>query len=200
MKKGKFGIVLCFYPIAAFAAVILNAPIICFALAAAAIFIERDEWAGRQTLQAWMVSALVYFFDKVARTILSVFHLPFLSGFFSAVSTIVFVLVYLAAILFSILAIIRVSKGGEANVPVFSELAYRVFGAFKPKPVRTPPPYAPYDPSQPYGAPPMPQQQNQQQPYPAPYPPQGYANQPAQQQPTYAPESQDKPAPPPPAN
>ena len=76
MKKGKFGIVLCFYPIAAFAAVILNAPIICFALAAAAIFIERDEWAGRQTLQAWMVSALVYFFDKVPEDLRRFFYTP----------------------------------------------------------------------------------------------------------------------------
>ena len=57
MRKGKFGIVLCFYPIAAFAAVILNSPLICAALTAAAVFLEKDEWTGRQTVQAWMASA-----------------------------------------------------------------------------------------------------------------------------------------------
>ena len=43
MKKGKFGIVLCFYPIAAFAAVILDSPLICLILVMAAIFLEQDE-------------------------------------------------------------------------------------------------------------------------------------------------------------
>ena len=50
MRKGKFGIVLCFYPIAAFAAVILNSPLICAALTAVAVFLEKDEWTGRQTV------------------------------------------------------------------------------------------------------------------------------------------------------
>ncbi len=66
MKKGKFGIVLCFYPIAAFSAAILHAPLICAGLAAAAAFLERDEWAARQSLQAWMLSALVFFVRTAA--------------------------------------------------------------------------------------------------------------------------------------
>lgn len=147
MRKGKFGIVLCFYPIAAFAAVILNAPLICAALAAVAIFVERDEWAGRQTLQAWMASALVFFFERVVNWGVSIISIPFFSTFLSVVSTIFFVLVYLAAILFSILGIIRVMKDQEANVPFFSELAYRIYGQRKPKPVIPPMQYqAPYTP------------------------------------------------------
>lgn len=197
MKKGKFGIVLCFYPIAAFAAVILNSPLICAILAAAAIFLEQDEWTGRQSLQAWMAGALVYFFDSVVKWGLSLFRIPFLSTVLSVVSTILCVVVYLAAIIFSILGIVRVSKGEEANIPLLSSLAYRAYGKVRPKPVA---PAAPY--TQPYAAPqpgaypyPDPNGMNPpaqpQQPYPPQYPPQNAvpqyappmsaANQPPQQ-------------------
>lgn len=176
MRKGKFGIVLCFYPIAAFAAVILNSPLICAALAAAAIFLEKDEWTGRQTLQAWMVSAVVFFFDH-AVSLVRLVHIPFISAFLSVVVTIAFVLVYLAAIVFSVLSIIRVRKDDEANVPLFSEFAYRIYGQRKPKPVA--PPVQQY--TVPYGMPQQPPVQAPQQPYP----PQGAY--PAAPAPQYAP-------------
>jgi len=170
LRKGKFGFVLCFYPIAAFAAVILNSPLICTAIAAAAVFLERDEWTGRQTLQAWMASILVYFFDNVLLAGIDLFHIPFISSFLSVVASILFVLVYLVAILFSILGIIRVRKDEEANFPLLSELAYHIYGQSKPQPVIQPNPY-----TIPYGQP-------QQAPY-APQPPQAqqqaYPGQPA---------------------
>lgn len=179
MKKGKFGIVLCFYPIAAFAAVILNSMLIAAAMAAVAIFIEKDEWASRQSLQAWMASVLVFFVDKAARLMSSNVYIPVISTVLSVVSTVVFVVVYLAAILFSVLAIIRVMRGGEANLPILAELAYRLYGKTKPKPLPTsgqyPPPYAqPGQPVYPNPAPPQaPQypQPNMVQPQPMPYQP-----------------------------
>lgn len=169
MRKGKFGIVLCFYPIAAFIAVILNSPLICAALAVAAIFLEKDEWTGRQTLQAWMASVLVFFFDHVLSWAVDLVYVPYLSGFLSVVTTVLFVLVYLVVILFSVLGIIRVRKDGEANLPLLSELAYHVYGQQKPKPA----PSLVQQYPMPYGVPQQPQQapQAQQQPYP----PQPYA-------------------------
>lgn len=175
MKKGKFGIVLCFYPIAAFAAVILNSPIICLALAAAAVFLEKDEWAGRQTLQAWMASVIVFFFHDLFRSGVSMIHVPFLSAVLSAAAGILSAAVYLAAIILSILAILRVSKEGEANIPLLSSLAYRIYGKVRPKPA--PVSYgAPYQAPQPQtGAYPYPDPNSAPsapQPYAAPYPPQ----------------------------
>ena len=137
MKKGKFGIVLCFYPIAAFAAVILDSPLICLLFAMAAIFLEKDEWAGRQTLQAWMLSVVVFFFNQ-AVSLVSLVHIPYISAFLSVIATIAFVLVYLAAIVLSLLGLLRVRKEEEANLPLFSELAYHIYGKSKPKPVAPP--------------------------------------------------------------
>lgn len=158
MKKGKFGIVLCFYPIAAFAAVILDYPLLALAITAAAIFIEKDEWAGRQTLQASMASLTVFFVDTVIRPALlrvNIPFIPFISSLLSTVSAVLSFVVYVAAVVMSILAIIRVRKDEEANFPLFSELAYHIYGQSKPKPATPPAPkYA-----APYGVPQQPVQQ-----------------------------------------
>ena len=151
MKKGKFGIVLCFYPIAAFAAVILDSPLICLLFAMAAIFLEKDEWAGRQTLQACMLSVVVFFFNQ-AVSLVNLVHIPYISAFLSVI----------AAIVLSLLGLLRVRKEEEANLPLFSELAYHIYGKSKPKPV-APPVQQQYPVA--YGVPQQPMQPPQQ-PYP----------------------------------
>ncbi len=170
MQKGKFGIVLCFYPIAAFAAVILNSPLIAAALAALAVFVERDEWAGRQTLQAWMLSALVWFFDKAVRLITARMDIPVLSIMLEVASTVLFVVVYLAAIFLSILAIIRTMHGGEANLPHPGQYP-PPYGGQPPQPGQ--PAYPSQAPGQqpPYGQPPVPPQPPVGYPPVAPQPP-----------------------------
>lgn len=172
MKKGKFGILLCFYPIAAFAAVILNVPLAAAALAAVAVFLEKDEWAGRQTLQALMAAVLVAFFQGLPTAVNKFFYfIPFFSNVLSVASSILSFVVYLAAIILSILCILRVSKGGEANFPLLSSLAYRIYGKVRPRPA--PVQYS-YQPVQQPGA----------YPYPSPN---GDGSQPSQPQPPYTP-------------
>lgn len=161
MRKGKFGFVLCAYPIAAFCAVILRSPGIASVLFALAVFLEKDEWTSRQTMQAWLLSLIVLFFNNVltwAVTILSaLLHFSPLTVAASVLS----VLVYLAAMIGSIIGILRVMKEQEANLVPFAELAERFFGKMR-KPVFYQQPYQgtpqngqpPY-PQQPYAAPPQ---------------------------------------------
>jgi len=171
MKRGRFGIVLCFYPILAFAAAILKLPLLCALLFLIVIVKEKDEWAGRQTLQALMLSLIVCFFTNIVPWAASLITLPFFSRILTTAATVLSVLVYLAAIVFSILGIVRVMKDQEADLPLLSDLAYRFYGQRKPKPIpgRYPPPY---NGSQPGQAPPQYQQPPQygapQQPYPGP--------------------------------
>lgn len=158
MKKGRFGLVLCFYPIAAFAAVILKQPLLCLALLGFAVFLEKDEWAGRQTIQATALALLVSFFDQMVPWFVSLFNLTFLAGFFNIVTSVLLALIYLAAIVLSVLGILRVMKDREANIPLASDLAYRLYGQQKPRPI-------PMQGIPPYGVqPPMGQVPPQQQP------------------------------------
>ena len=58
MRKGKLGVVVCLYPILGFVCVILNRPLLCALIFGFVLVAERDEWAGRQTLQALGLSAI----------------------------------------------------------------------------------------------------------------------------------------------
>ncbi len=173
MRKGKFGIVLYFYPLLAFAAVILKAPWVCTLLLAVSVFVEKDEWAGRQTLQAWFLSLIVSFFSDALITVVSWVSFSFFSNVLSIAATVLSVIVYLGAIVLSILAITRVMKEQEADIPLLCEISYRLYGKSRPKPVTYAqpfsappqagqPPYAP--PQQPFqpgpGVPPAGQDQN----------------------------------------
>ena len=152
---------------------------------------ERDEWAGRQCLQAVGLSAIAVVLRELL--VYSVNLFPVYIDFFHFLSTAfgtLSALVYLAAIITSIVAITRVMKDQEASLPGLDRLAYRAYGKQKPRPMpgQYPPPYGvqppyahPYQqPGQPYPPQPGPYQQPPQapqQPQP-PVPPQNGPQQP----------------------
>lgn len=153
MRKGRFGLVLCAYPILAFACVILQQPILCALVFGFALVAERDEWTGRQCLEALGLSVCAGFLRWVltwAGDFLPDY--PYFFSYLSIVLHILAALVYLGAILLSILAILRVVKEREADLPLLSSLALRAYGKQKPRPFpgSYPPPYPPQAP---YGTP-----------------------------------------------
>lgn len=191
MRKGKLGVVVCLYPILGFVCVILNQPLLCALIFGFVLVAERDEWAGRQTLQALGLSAIAVVLRELL--VYSVNLFPVYFDFFHFLSTAfgtLSALVYLAAIITSMVAITRVMKDQEASLPGLDRLAYRAYGKQKPRPMpgQYPPPYGvqppyahPYQQSgQPYPPQPGPYQQPPQapqQPQP-PVPPQNGPQQP----------------------
>lgn len=191
MRKGKLGVVVCLYPILGFVCVILNQPLLCALIFGFVLVAERDEWAGRQTLQALGLSAIAVVLRELL--VYSVNLFPVYIDFFHFLSTAfgtLSALVYLAAIITSMVAITRVMKDQEASLPGLDRLAYRAYGKQKPRPMPgqysppygVQPPYAhPYQqPGQPYPPQPGPYQQPPQapqQPQP-PVPPQNGPQQP----------------------
>ena len=191
MRKGKLGVVVCLYPILGFVCVILNQPLLCALIFGFVLVAERDEWAGRQTLQALGLSAIAVVLRELLVYSVNLFpvyidFVHFLSTAFGTLSA----LVYLAAIITSMVAITRVMKDQEASLPGLDRLAYRAYGKQKPRPMpgQYPPPYGvqppyahPYQqPGQPYPPQPGPYQQPPQapqQPQP-PVPPQNGPQQP----------------------
>lgn len=181
MRKGKFGVVLCLYPIVGFACVILNQPLLCAAVFALALIAERDPWTGRQTLQAFALSATTAILRKVLTFVIHLFPGDYYSWgvlrYFSVALGALSALVYLLAIVVSVLAITRVMKDREADLPLLSDLAYWAFGLRKPRPVPGQYPPPPFQQSQPV-PPPYQQGPAGQPPYPpytppkAPVPPQ----------------------------
>ena len=162
MRKGRFGVVLCLYPILAFTGVILHQPLLCALFFLLALLAERDEWASRQSLQALALGLVSYGLGRIINGVGSLLpDYTTLHYVFSTVFALVSNLVYLAAIVLSIVAIVRVLKDQEADLPGFSALAYRAFGKQKPRPVfpgQMPPPYTPGQPPYTPGQPPYPPQ------------------------------------------
>lgn len=144
MRKGRFGVVLSLYPVVGFACVILNIPVACALVFVLALVAERDEWAGRQTLQALCLGSVSWFLQKVlhllAETFGDSYGLLGALGFGAAVAA---ALVYLAAIVASVFAILRVMHDKEADLPGLSSLAWRAYGKRRPAPMpgQYPPPY-----------------------------------------------------------
>ena len=191
MRKGKLGVVVCLYPILGFVCVILNQPLLCALIFGFVLVAERDEWAGRQCLQAVGLSAIAVVLRELL--VYSVNLFPVYIDFFHFLSTAfgtLSALVYLAAIITSMVAITRVMKDQEASLPGLDRLAYRAYGKQKPRPMpgQYPPPYGvqppyahPYQqPGQPYPPQPGPYQQPPQAPQqpPPPVPPQNGPQQP----------------------
>lgn len=137
MKKGKFGLALAFYPIAALICVVLKQPILCALVTGLAIFVEKDEWAGRQSLQALFLAAFLWVFSDLLPWAASLCPILVVKQVMQVGTTVLHVLVYLAAILLSIFGILRVMKEQEADLPLLSDLAYRAYGAAKPKSLPT---------------------------------------------------------------
>ena len=85
MRKGKLGVVVCLYPILGFVCVILNQPLLCALIFGFVLVAERDEWAGRQTLQALGLSAITAVVVHVLHYIGSLFP-SYYSGFLALLS------------------------------------------------------------------------------------------------------------------
>ncbi len=172
MKKGKLGVVLSFYAILAFVFVILKMPALCALLLFFVLFVEREEWVCRQVMEAFFLSVSVSFVSTALSWISGLFpHYFFFDEVLSVAFSVISSLYYLAALIISILAILRVMKGQEGNIPLCSDLALRAYGKRKPRPVpfpqqgQYPPPYpvqqanpgaGPGGYQAPYGAPPPP--------------------------------------------
>lgn len=147
MKQGKFGICLSFYAILSFVLAVLNQPVLCGILLGFVILAEGDRWAIRQVVQGFLLSLVVSFFTGISYAVGSWASIPFRVvfgwynnyDFVNTVQGVFSFIVYAVAIVFSIMAILRLCHDQEANLPLLSPLSYRIFGEQKPRPVKQQP-------------------------------------------------------------
>lgn len=143
MEKGKFGIRLSFYAVAAFFFVLFGNLTVLTLLAGAVIFIEKDEWASRQVIQAILLSL----FSSIVSFCFSV--VGFMSWFswaeygtllykvyslWNRLESIVSYPVRILIYVFTIVAIIKTSKGQDAGIPLASKFADWAYGKISEKP------------------------------------------------------------------
>lgn len=157
MEKGKLGIRVSVYAVLAFLFAAFGLYLGIVALLAVALIVEKDEWATRQSLQA-LVLCLV---PSMVSVVLSVFNFMNWFGWgglyaastaWSRVTSVINWAVDILVYVFALLAILKVSKGKEAGVPMISNFANWAYGkaVVKAQPVYQQPVYQqPVAPAQP---------------------------------------------------
>ena len=143
MEKGKFGIRLSFYAVTAFLFVLFGNLTVLALLAGVVIFIEKDEWTSRQVIQAILLSLLTsivsacftvlgfvdWFGWAEYGSLLDNIHSLWLK-FASIVNYLARMLTYI----FTIVALIKTSKGQDAGIPLASKFADWAYGKISEKP------------------------------------------------------------------
>lgn len=154
MKKGAFGIKLSFYAVLAFVLAFLGQTLLLGLLLGFVLVAEKDEWLTRQTMQAFFLTIAV----SVVQGALSL--VSKLCGWMPSigpisVGSVVSALfgwinwaVSVVAVVFIIIAVFKVAKGGEANVPLCSALANKAYGIVKERPIYPQQPQYPQYPQQ----------------------------------------------------
>ncbi len=132
MEKGKFGIKMCFYTALAFVLAYLGYSTILFLIAGVVIFVEKDEWAGRQVIQAIGLC----FLGTIVRTILSIFdpiaRIPMLGTMWNVGTSMINSVVSIVVLVFCLVGLLNNLKGKEANIIGLSKLSDWAYGIVKP--------------------------------------------------------------------
>jgi uncharacterized membrane protein len=152
MSKGKFGLSTAAIAVIAFGFCALRQPLSVLLVTGFALLAEKDEWLNRQALQALLLIIVYYLAELVTGGIFGGLAWFFgevgLYGAVTAMSTVNFVVghvLYLALIVLSVLAVLRVFRGKDAGLPFIARMAGGDFAAAfqkSPKPEPSPVVYA----------------------------------------------------------
>ncbi|MGI6140303.1 MAG: hypothetical protein ACOYEH_01055 [Caldicoprobacterales bacterium] len=130
MTKGKFGLSLSAIALIAFGFSALRQPQSVLLVTGFALLAEKDEWLNRQVMQALLLTITYYLAELVTDWIFGglarFFGWVKLYNAASAMSTVdsfVGDVLYLALIVFSVLAVLRVLGGKDAGLPFLSKMA-----------------------------------------------------------------------------
>lgn len=149
MEKGKFGVRLAFYAVAAFVFAMLGWYLGLVLLAGVVIVGEQNEWAARQVIEAFVLLVAAEIVNSVFGLFSIITYIPIIGSIWIKVIAIFSDLVDIAVYVFSIIAIVKVAKGKEAGIPLADKFANWAYGKVAPKPVAYATPVQPAAPAQP---------------------------------------------------
>lgn len=176
MTKGKYGVALSFYAVLAFVLAILDQTLLCALLLGFVIIAEKDEWLTKQVMQAFFLTLFMSVVNSVL-TAINIFHrIPIVGDVFGAILDVIGGAIGLLVLIFAIIGIVKVIKGQNAGIPVFSGWASKALGYIEQKAYTQMPPQAPQQPQYQQMPPQAPQQQYQQMPPQNQQPPQNPQN------------------------
>jgi len=131
MTKGKTGLSLAFYAVFAFLLALIGQTTLCGVLLGFVILVEKDEWLTKQVIQAFGLTICLPVVRDILDAVNIVSKVPVLgnltSGLFSLIISIISIIIFI----FIILALTKVAKGKDANIPLFSKIADWAVGSLE---------------------------------------------------------------------
>lgn len=135
MKKDNFGICINFYAVLGFVLALLGQTTLALLLLGFVIIVHKDQWLIMQVMQAvflCFISGIISAFLSVLNPIYSI---PIVGVFLSATLGVVisFITSIISLIIFilTIMGIVKVAKGADANLPLVKGFANKAFGIVK---------------------------------------------------------------------
>lgn len=148
MRKGKLGISYTTYAVVAFVLAIFGQMLIAAILLGFVLYAERDEWTGRQCMQAFFltfasgvigaITALIVFFAAIGSGVS--FGYGYYGSAGALVALVIPVILWILVLVFEIRGLVRVAGGQEADVPLLSDWAWRAYGYIRNRQAAPPPP------------------------------------------------------------
>jgi hypothetical protein len=130
MTKGKFGLSIAAVAVIAFGFCALRQPQSVLLVVGFALLAEKDEWLNRQAMQALLLTIAYYLAELVTGWIFGGLARFFgwmklygAAGAMGKVDSFVGDALYLALIVFSVLAVLRVLRGKDAGLPFIVRMA-----------------------------------------------------------------------------
>ena len=133
MQKGKYGVCLWFYALVAFILAFLGQVLLGGLLLGFVIVAEKNEWLTGQVMQAFFLTIIVSVINAVL-DLLNIFgNVPIVGTAIGVVFNVISTIVSIVVLVFVIIAMVKVVKGQEANMPLLSKLANRAYGIIEKK-------------------------------------------------------------------
>lgn len=128
MQKGKYGIILGFYPTVAFILAILGQTLLCGLVLAFVIVAEQNEWASKQAIQAFCLSLFSGIITVITSSLSVLSVIPFIGAAVIGIFGFISGIISLCILIISIIAITKVVKGKDANIPLANKFANWAYG------------------------------------------------------------------------
>ncbi len=128
MEKGKFGVRMSFYTVTAFILAYLGYSTVLFLLAGVVILLEKNEWAGRQVIQAICLCVVENVVNSVLAIMNPLYRIPIITNVWGVVDDLIGSVLSILVLVFCIVGILKNLKGQEADIigaSKFADWAYR---------------------------------------------------------------------------
>lgn len=126
-KTDFLGIKLTFYAVLAFALAMFGQTLLCGLLLGFSIWAVKDRWLARQTMQAFFLALI----SSIISMILDVFGiitiLPFVGTMVDSLLGLANAAIKIIIFILALVALTRVARGEEADVPLVNQLADKAF-------------------------------------------------------------------------